>query len=65
LSLKLSQHQVKMRCVGFNFGEAAEELAGTCAPLDVAYRPVINEYQGMSRVEVQLVDWRVSSLAGG
>lgn len=63
LSLKLSQHQVKMRCVGFGFGDAAEELAGIEAPLDVAYRPVINEFQGLRRVEVQLVDWRVSSLA--
>ena len=63
LSLKLSQHQVNMRCVGFGFGDAAEELAGIKAPLDVAYRPVINEFQGRSRVEVHLVDWRVSELA--
>lgn len=63
LSLKLSQHRVTMRGVGFGFGEAAEELAGLDAPLDVAYRPVINEFQGRSRVEVQLVDWRVSELA--
>jgi single-stranded-DNA-specific exonuclease len=65
LSLKLSQHQVNMRCVGFGFGDAAEELAGIRAPLDVAYRPVINEFQGRSRVEVQLVDWRVSELTAG
>jgi single-stranded-DNA-specific exonuclease len=65
LSLKLSQHRVNMRCVGFGFGDAADELAGTEAPLDIAYRPVINEFQGRSRVEVQLVDWRISSLASG
>ncbi len=63
LSLKLAQHQVKMRCVAFGFGDMAEELAGIDAPLDVAYKPVINEFQGFSRVEVQLVDWRVSELA--
>ena len=63
LQIKLSQHRVTMRGVGFGFGDAAEELAAIDAPLDVAYRPVINEYQGRSRVEVQLVDWRVSELA--
>ncbi|HUE73945.1 MAG TPA: DHHA1 domain-containing protein, partial [Pirellulaceae bacterium] len=63
LSLKLSQHRVNMRCVGFGFGDAADELAGNEAPLDIAYRPVINEFQGRSRVEVQLVDWRISELA--
>jgi hypothetical protein len=26
---------------------------------------VINEFQGRSRVEVQLVDWRVSELTAG
>ncbi|HZL88705.1 MAG TPA: single-stranded-DNA-specific exonuclease RecJ [Pirellulaceae bacterium] len=65
LSLKLSQYRVNMRCVGFGFGDLADELSAVSAPLDVAYRPVINEFQGRSRVEVQLVDWRISSSAGG
>ena len=63
LSLKLVQHGVNMRAVGFGFGDAADELSALTAPLDIAYRPVINDFGGRQRVEVQLVDWRVSELA--
>ncbi len=64
LSFHIVQHRVKIRGVGFNFGEHADELSRIDTPLDIAYRPVINEYQGRSSVEVQLVDWRVSETAG-
>jgi len=30
------------------------------APIDVAYRPVINEFRGYRKVEIQIVDWRPS-----
>ena len=32
-------------------------------PLDIAFRPVINEFRGMRSVEIHLVDWRVSAKA--
>jgi single-stranded-DNA-specific exonuclease len=63
LSLKLVQGQTRIRGVGFGHAEWAEELAAAGGPLDIAYRPVINEYRGRHSVEVQLVDWRKSEVA--
>ena len=63
LSLKLVQQQTRIRGVGFGHGEWAEELAAANAPLDIAYKPVINDYRGRQSVEIQLVDWRVSDVA--
>ncbi|MFN0021679.1 MAG: single-stranded-DNA-specific exonuclease RecJ [Pirellulaceae bacterium] len=62
LSLRLVQHRVSMRGVGFGFGDQADELSRIDTPLDIAYRPVINEFNGRHTVEVQLVDWRVSEM---
>lgn len=60
LSLKLSHLRTPMRCVGFGFGDDAEQLVAAKGPLDVAFKPVINDFGGRSKVEIQLVDWRVS-----
>lgn len=60
LSLRVRQHGTTMRCVGFGHGDAADELSRIGGPLDLAYRPVINDYQGRQNVELHLVDWRVS-----
>ena len=60
LSLKLKQQQTPIRGVGFGCGEWAEELAATSAPLDIAYKPVINDFRGRQSVEIQLVDFRLS-----
>ncbi|MBW3597217.1 MAG: single-stranded-DNA-specific exonuclease RecJ [Planctomycetes bacterium] len=58
LSLKLRQHNLTMRAVGFNHGESADALAAA-GPLDIAYRPTINTFRNRRSVEMQLVDWRV------
>ena len=58
LSLKLQQHGVQIRCVGFGHGESADEIAQCPGTLDVAYRPVINDFRGRQNVELHLVDWR-------
>jgi single-stranded-DNA-specific exonuclease len=63
LSFRIVQHQTRIRGVGWHIGERADEFASIDTPLDIAYRPVINEYQGRHTVEVQLVDWRVSESA--
>ncbi len=63
LSMRLVQHRTTMRGVGFGFGDDAEELSKINAPLDIAFRPVINDFGGRRNVEIQLVDWRVSQLA--
>jgi len=63
ISLRLKQQNTGMRCVAFGFADQAAELAATTAPLDIAYKPVINEFKGRQNVEVQLIDWRVSELS--
>jgi len=58
MSVRLLQHGTRMRAVGFGHGEWVAELAGVVGPLDVAYRPVINDFGGRRTVELHLVDWR-------
>jgi single-stranded-DNA-specific exonuclease len=60
LSLKLDQFGKKMRAVAFGKAEWAEPLQQAGASIDVAYRPVINEFRGRRSVEMHLVDWRCS-----
>jgi single-stranded-DNA-specific exonuclease len=60
LALKLVQHQTAIRGVCFGGAEWCDELANAAAPLDIAYKPVINNYQGRQTVEVHVVDWRLS-----
>lgn len=60
LMMKLVQHCVEMRAVAFGQGDWCDELNACQGPIDVAYRPVINEFNGYRRVEIQLVDWRPS-----
>lgn len=63
ISLKLAHLRTPMRCVGFGFGDDADQLAAAKVPLDVAFKPVINDFGGRQKVEIQLVDWRVSEQA--
>jgi single-stranded-DNA-specific exonuclease len=58
LTARLSQHGVTLRAVAFGQGEWCDELNGCEGPIDVAYRPVINEFRGRRNVELQIVDWR-------
>jgi single-stranded-DNA-specific exonuclease len=60
LSLRLSQHGVTFRAVAFGGADWAEELNAATRPIDVAFRPVINSYQGRRNVELHLVDWRAT-----
>ena len=64
ISLKLLQHQVRMRAVGFGFGESFDELSKLDAPLDIAFRPVINDFRGQQTVEAHLVAEIVDLLYG-
>lgn len=61
LSLRLTQRGHKMRAVAFGGGEWADELAEVDGPLSLAFQPIINNFQGRSTVELQIVDWRVGS----
>lgn len=62
LALRLVQHGVTLRAVAFGGGEWSEQLAST-GTIDVAFRPVINQFGGRQSVELHLVDWRAA--AGG
>ncbi|MGE0761285.1 MAG: single-stranded-DNA-specific exonuclease RecJ, partial [Pirellulaceae bacterium] len=58
VSLRLIQHRVALRAVAFGRAEWHDELAQIQEPIDIAFRPVINDYKGMRNVELHLVDWR-------
>lgn len=55
---RLSQHGVTLRSVAFGQGEWVDQLGERTLPLDIAYRPVINDFRGRRSVELHLVDWR-------
>ncbi|MGH7138736.1 MAG: DHHA1 domain-containing protein, partial [Pirellulales bacterium] len=61
LSLKLAQHGVVLRAVAFGGGDWADEIDKQPGPMAVAFRPVINDFNGFRRVELQLSDWRPAS----
>ena len=63
LSVRMEHHGVRLRGVAFGHGEWADELVRLDRPIDVAFRPVINEFRGRRSVEVHLVDWRPSGTA--
>jgi single-stranded-DNA-specific exonuclease len=58
LAMMLSQHGVTLRAVAFGGSDWGDELAAIDGPLDVAFRPVINDFRGRKTVELHLVDWR-------
>ena len=62
LSASFQQHGVQLRGVAFGQGDWTEELDQLTEPIDIAYRPVINEFRGRRSVEIHLVDWRPAQL---
>lgn len=59
MSMQLTQHGSNMRAVAF--GQAEDwmpQLEGVTQPIDLAFRPVINEFRGYRKVEMHVVDWR-------
>jgi single-stranded-DNA-specific exonuclease len=64
LSVRLRQGSKVIRGVAFSAGDWCDELNSVSGPIEIAYRPVINDFRGFRKVEVHLVDWRpASSLA--
>jgi len=62
LTVNCQQHGVKLRAVAFGQGDWVEELDQLEGAIDIAYRPVINEFRGRRTVEMHLVDWRPAEL---
>jgi single-stranded-DNA-specific exonuclease len=61
LSMRLAQHEVVMRAVAFGAADRMDSLGTGNTLLDVAFRPVINDFRGRFSVELHLVDWRPST----
>lgn len=58
LSLRLVQHETRMRAVAFGGADWATELGEAEGPLEFAFKPIVNEYRGRRNVELQILDWR-------
>ena len=59
LSVQLSQHGKQMRAIAFgNAEEWMPQFEHLTTPIDVVFRPVVNEFRGFRKVEMQLIDWR-------
>ncbi len=58
LNAQLRHGGVTLRAVAFGKGEWADDLSKHEGPLEIAYRPVINDFRGRRTVEIHLVDWR-------
>ena len=58
LTVKFRQGSKVIRGVAFGGGDWCDELNAAEGPIEIAYRPVINEFRGFRKVEIHLVDWR-------
>ncbi|HKD37819.1 MAG TPA: single-stranded-DNA-specific exonuclease RecJ, partial [Pirellulales bacterium] len=58
LALRLMQHGVKLRGVAFGGGDWCAELGAAGGPISLAFRPVINSFNGRRTVELHVADWR-------
>lgn len=58
VSMMLEQHGVRLRALAFNQPDWIEELSKSDGRLDIAFRPIINEFRGRRNVELHLADWR-------
>ncbi len=61
LALRIEQESIQLRAVAFGAGERIGELNPN-QRVDLAFKPVINDFRGMNRVELQLIDFRAAKL---
>ncbi|MEM9825242.1 MAG: single-stranded-DNA-specific exonuclease RecJ [Planctomycetota bacterium] len=60
LRVRFAHGDKVFRAVAFGAASWVKELNETTEPIEIAYRPIINDWNGMRKVEIHLVDWRVS-----
>ncbi|MEY3456844.1 MAG: Single-stranded-DNA-specific exonuclease RecJ [Planctomycetota bacterium] len=58
LAIRVRQHGTVIRGVCFGRGDWAEQLGKQTEPFSISFAPVINTFQGMTKVEIQLIDWK-------
>ncbi|TWT67329.1 single-stranded-DNA-specific exonuclease RecJ [Allorhodopirellula solitaria] len=63
LTVRLKQGDKVIRGVAFGAADWCDPLNDCAGPLEIAYRPVINEFRGYKSVEIHLVDWREQAVA--
>lgn len=63
LTVRLDQGGKTVRGVAFGAGDWCDEINDCSGPIQIAYRPVINEFGGYRRVEIHLVDWKPATSA--
>jgi single-stranded-DNA-specific exonuclease len=61
LAVRLAQHGVALRGVAFGGGDWEQDLIDACAPLSIAFKPVINSFRGRQTVEMHIADWRCAA----
>ena len=62
LQMRIEQHGTRMRVVGFGKADQLKDLEELNGPMDIAFRPVINDFRGRRNVELHLIDWRPANL---
>ncbi len=58
MTVQLKQHGVTLRALAFGQADWVGPLAENEGSVDIAYKPMINEFRGFRKVELHLVDWR-------
>ncbi|HEX3655860.1 MAG TPA: single-stranded-DNA-specific exonuclease RecJ [Pirellulales bacterium] len=61
LALKVTQCGVCLRAVAFGGGDWIDELTQAEGELEIAFRPMINDFRGRRSVELQITDWRIGA----
>lgn len=65
MSVQLAQHGHSMRAIAFGMAEEwLPQLEQLTSPVDIVFRPVINDFRGFRKVEVHLIDWRLTNVPG-
>ncbi len=59
---KMRQHNTTIRSIAFGQGEWVEKMKDLSINIDIAFRPVVSEFRGFQKVELQLTDWRPSQI---
>ena len=63
LSFRVRQGQSVVRAVAFGFGDRLEELMSGNGDCCLAFTPKVNEWNGRTSVEIEVIDFRPTALA--
>jgi single-stranded-DNA-specific exonuclease len=58
LSFRVRHHGITLRAIAFNMAERVQELMSAEGYCCLAFSPRLNEWQGMRRVDLEVVDFQ-------